>query len=81
MEREKIVPFDLEMVQYTALNTVWAAVIWQKTNSTGLQATVASGCLGCWFLYELLLLKLAANWSGNTSPTEGKTTEKHAIAS
>lgn len=76
-----MVPFALEMVQHTALNTVRAAVIWQKINSIGLQATVASGCLGCWFLYELLLSELAANWSGNASPTAGKTPEKHAIAS
>lgn len=78
---EKMVPFSKGIVQYIALNIVQSGMIWQKKNSIGLQVTIASGCLGCWFLHELLPSELAAKWSSNVSPTAGKTQEKYAIAS
>jgi len=78
---EKMVPFCQGILQYIALHIVQETVIWQKKNSIGLQVTIASGCLGCWFLHEPLPSGLAAKWSGKASPTAGKTQQKYATAS
>lgn len=51
----------------------------KKNNTISLQETIASGCLGCWFLQELLLSELAAKWFGNVSPTAGKTQQKRTL--